>query len=76
MTARGDVDGPAIRLPGIVVIPGADSRMKSAFLNRLFEVFGEGTDLTLPVSTGGTTWLLSAPAYIAAFWPASPTTIE
>ncbi len=64
MSARGWIDGLAVRLPGIVVKPGADARMKSAFLNRVFEVFGEGADLTLPVSADGTTWLLSVPACI------------
>jgi len=66
MSARGWIDGLALRLPGIVVKPGADARMKSAFLNRVFEVFGEGANLTLPVSSDGTTWLLSAPACIDA----------
>ncbi|HEU0066531.1 MAG TPA: NAD-dependent epimerase/dehydratase family protein [Sphingomonas sp.] len=66
MSARGRIDGLALRLPGIVVKPGADVRMKSAFLNRMFEVFGEGADLTLPVSPDGTTWLLSVPACIDA----------
>ena len=66
MSARGWIDGLALRLPGIVVKPGADSRMKSAFLNRVFEVFREGEQLTLPVSADGTTWLLSTPACIDA----------
>lgn len=66
MSARGQIDGLALRLPGIVVKPGADARMKSAFLNRMFEVFSEGADLTLPVSADGTTWLLSVQACIDA----------
>ena len=66
MSARGQIDGLALRLPGIVVKPGADARMKSAFLNRVFEVFGEGIDLTLPVSPDGTTWLLSMSACVDA----------
>jgi len=65
-SARGWVDGVAVRLPGIVVKPAADRNMKSAFLNRIFEVFPEGTDLTVPVSADGTTWLLSVPACIDA----------
>jgi nucleoside-diphosphate-sugar epimerase len=65
-SARGWVDGVAVRLPGIVVKPDADRNMKSAFLNRIFEVFPEGTDLTVPVSADGTTWLLSVPACIDA----------
>jgi len=66
MSARSWIDGLAVRLPGIVVKPAADARMKSAFLNRIFEVFGEGADLTVPVSPDGTTWLLSLPACLDA----------
>lgn len=65
-SARGWIDGIALRLPGIVPKPGADARMRSAFLNRLFEAFAEGADLTLPVAPDGTTWLLSVPACIDA----------
>lgn len=64
--SRRAIDGLALRLPGIVAKRGADARMKSAFLNRLFEVFAEGADLTLPVAADGTTWLLSAPACVTA----------
>ena len=65
-SARGWIDGLALRLPGIVAKPKADARMKAAFLNRLFEVFAEDADLTLPVAPDGTTWLLSTPACIDA----------
>jgi len=65
-SARGWIDGLALRLPGIVVKPDADVRMKSAFLNRMFEAHREGADLTVPVSPDGTTWLLSASACIDA----------
>lgn len=66
MSARGWIDGLALRLPGIVARPGADARLKTAFLNRLFEVFAEGVDLTLPVSPEGSTWLLSTRACVDA----------
>ncbi len=66
MSARGQIEGLALRLPGIVAKPGADARMRSAFLNGLFAAFGEGADLTLPVAADGTTWLLSAPACVDA----------
>jgi nucleoside-diphosphate-sugar epimerase len=65
-SARGWIDGVALRLPGIVARAGADARLKSAFLNRLFEVFATGADLTLPVPADGTTWLLSVTACIDA----------
>lgn len=65
-SARGEIDGLALRLPGIVVKPNADARMKAAFINRVFEVHATGDDLVMPVSADGTTWLLSIPACIDA----------
>ena len=65
-SARGWIDGLALRLPGIVVKPNADARMKSAFINRVFEVHAAGDDLVMPVSADGTTWLLSVAACVDA----------
>lgn len=65
-SARGWIDGLAPRLPGIVARPGADARLKSAFLNAVFYAFADGEDFTLPVSAAGTTWLISVPACVAA----------
>lgn len=59
-SARGWLDGIALRVPGIVARNGADARQRSAFLNRLFFAHARGDDLDLPVSADGTTWLLSA----------------
>lgn len=59
---RGELDGVALRLPGVVARPDADTRLKSAFLNRLFHDFAAGTDMILPVSPQGRTWLLSRTA--------------
>ncbi len=59
-TRRGWVDGIALRLPGIVARPGADSNLKSAFLNNLFFAVREGKDIELPVSPECTTWLMSS----------------
>ena len=65
-SARGWIDGLALRLPGIVVKPNADARMRSAFINRVFEVHATGDDLVMPVSPDGTTWLLSVAACVDA----------
>ena len=66
-SARGWIDGLAIRLPGIVARPGADARLKTAFLNAMFHAYAAGDDITLPVSPEGTTWMISVPACIDAF---------
>lgn len=66
-SARGWIDGLALRLPGIVARPGADARLKSAFLNTVFHAVAEGRDITLPVSPAGATWLISVPACVNAF---------
>jgi naringenin degradation protein FdeJ len=66
-SARGWIDGVAIRLPGIVARRDADARLKSAFLNRVFYAAEAGEELVLPVSPEGTTWLISVPACVDAF---------
>ncbi|KQS04696.1 hypothetical protein ASG11_10915 [Sphingomonas sp. Leaf357] len=65
-SARGWIDGLALRLPGIVARPGADARLKSSFLNTLFPRFAAGEAITLPVRAAGTTWLISVQACVAA----------
>ena len=65
-SARGWIDGLALRLPGIVARRDADARLKSAFLNTLFHDFAAGRDIDLPVAADGTTWLLSVPACVTA----------
>lgn len=66
-SARGWIDGIALRLPGIVARADADTRLRSAFLNTLFFDYADGRDIMLPVSPGGTTWLLSVDACVEAF---------
>lgn len=64
---RGWIDGLAIRLPGIVARPGADAKLKSAFLNNIFFAFAKGQDFVMPVSPEGTTWLISVSNCVSAF---------
>jgi D-erythronate 2-dehydrogenase len=59
-TRRGWLDGMALRLPGVVARAGADSRLKSAFLNNLFYAVRDGRDIVLPVSRDSTLWLMSS----------------
>jgi len=59
-TRRRWLDGIALRLPGIVARAGADSRLKSAFLNNLFYAVRDGKEIELPVSRDCTTWLMSS----------------
>lgn len=66
-SARGWIDGVAIRLPGIVARRDADGRLKSAFINAIFHAVANGEDYVLPVTPEGTTWLISVPACVAAF---------
>ena len=66
-SARGWIDGIAIRLPGIVARRDADARLRSAFLNRVFHAAEAGEEFVLPVSPEGTTWMLSVPACVDAF---------
>jgi nucleoside-diphosphate-sugar epimerase len=64
---RGWIDGVAIRLPGVVANPHADSRQKAAFLSRVFSEYAAGRDYVLPVSRDGASWLISVPACVEAF---------
>ena len=67
LSAHGDLDGIALRLPGVVARRGADARLKSAFLNTFFYDYAGGRNFTLPVSSMGTVWLLSVTASVRAF---------
>ena len=65
-SARGWIDGLAVRLPGIVARTGADGRLKSSFLNTMFYDFRDGRDINLPVGPDATTWLISVPTCVEA----------
>jgi len=66
-SARGWIDGIAIRLPGIVARADADARQRAAFINRVFHAVAKGEDMVLPVTPEGTTWMISVPACIDSF---------
>ncbi|HTU12078.1 MAG TPA: NAD-dependent epimerase/dehydratase family protein [Allosphingosinicella sp.] len=57
---RGDIEGIALRLPGIVARPPAPSGLKSAFMSDLFWAIRDGRPYVVPVSSEATIWLMSA----------------
>tara|TARA_R110000751_G_scaffold288076_4_gene393217 strand:- start:67829 stop:68755 length:927 start_codon:yes stop_codon:yes gene_type:complete len=56
---RGWLDGVAIRPSGVMARDGADARLKTAFMSRVFYAVKRGEDLELPVAPQSTTWLTS-----------------
>lgn len=57
---RGEVDGRAVRLPGIVARPREPNGLRSAFMSDLMRAFAEGADYCCPVSPEATAWWMSA----------------
>jgi nucleoside-diphosphate-sugar epimerase len=56
---RGDIEGIALRLPGIVARPPAASGLKSAFMSDLFRAIRDGRPYIVPVGPDATVWLMS-----------------
>jgi nucleoside-diphosphate-sugar epimerase len=57
---RGDIEGIALRLPGIVARPPAPSGLKSAFMSDLFWAIRDSRPYAVPVGPDATVWLMSA----------------
>lgn len=57
---RAEVDGRAVRLPGIVARPREPNGLRSAFMSDLMRAFAEGVDYCCPVSPQATAWWMSA----------------
>ncbi|MFT4180291.1 MAG: NAD-dependent epimerase/dehydratase family protein, partial [Rhizobium sp.] len=57
--ARGWLDGVSLRLSGVMARDGADARLKSAFMSRVFYAVMRGEDIVLPVHPQSRTWLTS-----------------
>ncbi|EPQ50267.1 NAD P-binding protein [Gloeophyllum trabeum ATCC 11539] len=68
-TRRGFVDGRIIRLPTIVVRPGAPSAATSSFLSAIIREPLKGIETTCPIGNS-----LSSPELDLAVWVASPET--
>ncbi len=65
---RGWIDGLALRPAGIAARDGADARLRSAFVNRVFYAIARGEDIVLPVAEDDRTWLASVDSVARNFW--------
>ncbi|MFI7836146.1 NAD-dependent epimerase/dehydratase family protein [Pseudomonas asiatica] len=59
LARRGEVDGIALRLPGIVARPRQSRGLKSAFMSDLLQAFAAGEPYVCPVSAQATAWWMS-----------------
>ncbi len=60
LSRRGEIDGIALRLPGIVARPREPNGLKSAFMSELLHAVAEGERYVCPVSAAATAWWMSA----------------
>lgn len=60
LARRGEVDGIALRLPGVVARPRQPNGLKSAFMSDLLHAVAAGEPYTCPVSPQATAWWMSA----------------
>jgi nucleoside-diphosphate-sugar epimerase len=59
LARRGDVDGRALRFPGIVARPRAQNGLRSAFMSDLLHAYHAGDEYCCPVSPEATCWWMS-----------------
>lgn len=59
MTRRGELDGIAVRLPGVVARPAGNSGLKFAFMSDVFHALLNQRSFTSPVSAEAKFWLMS-----------------
>lgn len=57
---RGEIDGLALRLPGLVARPSGVSGMKSAFMSELFHACARARPFVVPTAREATVWVMSA----------------
>lgn len=60
LARRGEVDGRAVRLPGIVARPRETNGLRSAFMSDLLHAYAAGDSYTCPVSPEACAWWMSA----------------
>jgi nucleoside-diphosphate-sugar epimerase len=60
LARRGEVDGRALRLPGIVARPREPNGLRSAFMSDLMHALAAGENYCCPVSPQATAWWMSA----------------
>lgn len=56
---RGWLDGVSLRPSGVMARDGADARLRTAFMSRVFYSVMRGEDIVLPVHPHSRTWLTS-----------------
>lgn len=59
MTRKGELDGIALRLPGVVARPAGNSALKSAFMRDVFHALAAQKNFVSPVSADAKFWLMS-----------------
>lgn len=59
LARRGEVDGRALRLPGIVARPRQPNGLRSAFMSDLLHAYAAGERYTCPVSAEACAWWMS-----------------
>jgi nucleoside-diphosphate-sugar epimerase len=64
LTRRGEIDGLALRLPGVVARPGDGAGLRSAFMSRIFAALLKCEDMVLPVSPEARMWMMSVDACV------------
>ncbi|WP_416425096.1 NAD-dependent epimerase/dehydratase family protein [Pseudomonas sp. App30] len=60
LSRRGEVDGRALRLPGIVARPRQANGLRSAFMSDLLHAYAAGEAYICPVEPHATAWWMSA----------------
>ena len=60
LARRGEVDGRAVRLPGIVARPRQPNGLRSAFMSDLLHAYAAGEPYVCPVEPQATAWWMSA----------------
>lgn len=59
LARRGEIDGRAVRLPGIVARPREPNGLRSAFMSDLMQAFAAGEGYRCPVSAQAQAWWMS-----------------
>jgi D-erythronate 2-dehydrogenase len=70
---RDDIDGVALRIPGVVARTDLPQGLKSTFLSNLFHAMRQGRDITIPVGPEGRSLIASVHAVAAALLHAATT---
>lgn len=65
LSRRKEIDGRALRLPGIVARPRTPNGLKSAFMSDLIHALAAGETFECPVAADATAWWMSAICCVA-----------